>query len=192
MQLHDNVLTCIPAWQRVRIVSPHPRNLFFVDKSLRRWWFWLPSLRVGNPLSFSLKNALKLTQTRTSTIFCLLLMLKWRSTLRIDHSPSTERCALPFARLVWVSYKTQDWCERHFPSFWKKELWPPSLPDSNPLDLCVWSILEKMSALLLTIISKLCKSFLSEHGPKIIKKRSVQQERVSGVDSKGVDARFQE
>ena len=39
--------------------------------------------------------------------------------------------------------KTQDWCERHFPAFWRKELWPPSSPDLNPLDFCVWSILEK-------------------------------------------------
>jgi len=39
--------------------------------------------------------------------------------------------------------KTQDWCEHHFPSFWRKELWPPSSPDLNPLDFCVWSILEK-------------------------------------------------
>ena len=33
--------------------------------------------------------------------------------------------------------KTQDWCESHFPAFWRKELWPPSLPDLNHLDFCV-------------------------------------------------------
>ena len=39
--------------------------------------------------------------------------------------------------------KTQDWCESHFPAFWRKDLWPPSSPDLNPLDFCLWSILEK-------------------------------------------------
>ena len=39
--------------------------------------------------------------------------------------------------------KTQTWCEHLFPRFWRKELWPPLSPDSNPLDFCIWSILEK-------------------------------------------------
>ena len=39
--------------------------------------------------------------------------------------------------------KTQTWYEHHFPRFWRKELWPPSSPDLNPLDFCVWCILEK-------------------------------------------------
>ena len=28
------------------------------------------------------------------------------------------------------------------PRFWSKELWPPSSPDLNPMDLSVWSMLE--------------------------------------------------
>ena len=42
-----------------------------------------------------------------------------------------------------TSKKTQKWCEEHFHSFWTKDLWPPSLPDLNPMDFCVWGILEK-------------------------------------------------
>ena len=42
-----------------------------------------------------------------------------------------------------TSKKTQKWCKEHFPSFWTKDLWPPSLPDLNPMDFCVWGILEK-------------------------------------------------
>ena len=42
-----------------------------------------------------------------------------------------------------TSKKTQKWCKEHFSSFWTKDLWPPSLPDLNPMDFCVWGILEK-------------------------------------------------
>ena len=42
-----------------------------------------------------------------------------------------------------TSKKTQKWCEEHFPSFWTKDLWPPSSPNLNPMDFCVWGILEK-------------------------------------------------
>lgn len=41
-----------------------------------------------------------------------------------------------------TSRKTQDWCSRQFPRFWSKEMWPPSSPDLNPMDFCVWSLLE--------------------------------------------------
>ena len=41
-----------------------------------------------------------------------------------------------------TSSKTQKWCQDNFPSFRNKELWPPSSPDLNPMDYCVWGILE--------------------------------------------------
>ena len=41
-----------------------------------------------------------------------------------------------------TSKKTQKWCQAHFPGFWSKEVWPPSSPDLNPMDFCVWSVLE--------------------------------------------------
>ena len=41
-----------------------------------------------------------------------------------------------------TSKKTQKWCQDHFPGFWSKEVWPPSSPDLNPMDFCVWSFLE--------------------------------------------------
>ena len=41
-----------------------------------------------------------------------------------------------------TSKKTQKWCQDHFPGFWNKEVWPPSSPDLNPMDYCVWSLLE--------------------------------------------------
>ena len=41
-----------------------------------------------------------------------------------------------------TSKKTQKWCQDDFPGFWSKEVWPPSSPDLNPMDFCVWSVLE--------------------------------------------------
>ena len=38
--------------------------------------------------------------------------------------------------------KTQKWCQDYFPGFWSKEVWPPSSPDLNLMNFCVWSLLE--------------------------------------------------
>ena len=45
--------------------------------------------------------------------------------------------------LSHTANETQTWCEHHFPRSWRKKSWPPSSLDLNPLDFCVWSILEK-------------------------------------------------
>lgn len=37
---------------------------------------------------------------------------------------------------------TQTWCEENFPDFIRKDEWPPSSPDLNPLDYSIWSILS--------------------------------------------------
>lgn len=37
---------------------------------------------------------------------------------------------------------TQKWCDTHFPDFIKKDDWPPSSPDLNPLDFSIWPILS--------------------------------------------------
>uniref|UniRef100_A0A914DIN1 Uncharacterized protein n=1 Tax=Acrobeloides nanus TaxID=290746 RepID=A0A914DIN1_9BILA len=37
---------------------------------------------------------------------------------------------------------TQRWLAEHFPDFIKKNEWPASSPDLNPLDYSIWSILE--------------------------------------------------
>ena len=37
----------------------------------------------------------------------------------------------------------QSFCKDNFKGFWSKDLWPPSLPDLNPMDFGVWSLLEK-------------------------------------------------
>ena len=55
-----------------------------------------------------------------------------------DHSFTFQQDGTP----AHTSSKTQKWCQDHFPSFWNKELWPPSSPDLNPMDYCVWGILE--------------------------------------------------
>ena len=34
-------------------------------------------------------------------------------------------------------------CEKLFPGFWGKDVWPPNSPDLNPMDYSVWSILEQ-------------------------------------------------
>ena len=41
-----------------------------------------------------------------------------------------------------TSNLTQQWCNDHFSGFWDKTVWPPSSPDINPMDFCIWSILE--------------------------------------------------
>lgn len=39
--------------------------------------------------------------------------------------------------------RTQNWLRANVPDFLSKEEWPPSSPDLNPMDFCVWSVLEK-------------------------------------------------
>lgn len=36
----------------------------------------------------------------------------------------------------------QDWCRNNCPAFISAAEWPPSSPDLNPLDYCIWGILE--------------------------------------------------
>ena len=36
----------------------------------------------------------------------------------------------------------QNWCKENCSAFIKKDEWPPSLPDLNPLNFSIWSILE--------------------------------------------------
>ena len=42
-----------------------------------------------------------------------------------------------------TSKKTQSWSRENSPSFWGKEMWPPSSPDLNPLDFSIRSMLKK-------------------------------------------------
>ena len=42
-----------------------------------------------------------------------------------------------------TSRRAQDWLRSNVSDFLAKEEWPPSSPDLNPMDFCVWSILEK-------------------------------------------------
>ena len=42
-----------------------------------------------------------------------------------------------------TSKKTQAWLKEMNPTFLEKDFWPPSSPDINPLDFCLWSILEE-------------------------------------------------
>lgn len=36
----------------------------------------------------------------------------------------------------------QDWCEENLTDFISKDEWPPSSPDLNPLDFCIWSYMQ--------------------------------------------------
>ena len=63
--------------------------------------------------------------------------------------------------------KTQTWCEHHFPRFWKKELWPPSSPDLNPLDFCILSILEKEACMTAHTNTEALKKSLKREWAKI-------------------------
>ena len=40
--------------------------------------------------------------------------------------------------------QNQEWCRENLPNFIDKEEWPPSSPDLNVMDYCVWAILEQM------------------------------------------------
>ena len=63
--------------------------------------------------------------------------------------------------------KTQDWCERHFPSFWEKELWPLLSPDLKTLDFCVRSILEQVACATAHDNAEALKKFLEREWTKI-------------------------
>lgn len=39
---------------------------------------------------------------------------------------------------------TQEWLKNEVPRFISTEQWPPRSPDANPMDYCVWGILESM------------------------------------------------
>uniref|UniRef100_A0A8R1IK72 Tc1-like transposase DDE domain-containing protein n=1 Tax=Caenorhabditis japonica TaxID=281687 RepID=A0A8R1IK72_CAEJA len=39
---------------------------------------------------------------------------------------------------------TQDWCKAHLPAFIKKDRWPVSCPDLNPLDFSIWRVLQNI------------------------------------------------
>lgn len=38
---------------------------------------------------------------------------------------------------------TQEWCRQNCPDFISAQDWPPSSPDLNPLDYCVWGVMEE-------------------------------------------------
>ena len=38
---------------------------------------------------------------------------------------------------------SQNWLRENIPDFITKEEWPPSIPDLNPMDFSIWSILQK-------------------------------------------------
>ena len=58
---------------------------------------------------------------------------------------------------------TQDWCRDNLSSFIPWTLWPPSSPDLNPLDYCIWGILEaKVNAKRHTSIESLKATLLRE------------------------------
>ena len=45
-------------------------------------------------------------------------------------------------RAAIIEFQRVEWCKNHFPHFWSIEVWVPSSLDLNPLDFCVWFILE--------------------------------------------------
>lgn len=40
------------------------------------------------------------------------------------------------------SISNQEWCRQNFPDFITREQWPPSFPEGNPMDYCIWPILK--------------------------------------------------
>ena len=62
-----------------------------------------------------------------------------------------------------TSRKTRNWCRRHFPRFWSKEMWHPTSPDLYSLDIFEWSLLEaKVCSISHINVKALKQSFQSE------------------------------
>jgi len=40
--------------------------------------------------------------------------------------------------------KTVDFLRTHVPTFIEPENWPPSSPDLNPMDYCIWGALQQL------------------------------------------------
>ena len=38
---------------------------------------------------------------------------------------------------------TQNWMKANMENHWSQEIWPPSSPDCNPLELSMWSVFER-------------------------------------------------
>lgn len=65
-------------------------------------------------------------------------------------------CTVDEARCKWALFytqqdgapahngkKVQEFISVNVPEFWPNDIWPPSSPDTNPLDYYVWIICEK-------------------------------------------------
>ncbi|XP_059096817.1 uncharacterized protein LOC131891306 [Tigriopus californicus] len=66
-------------------------------------------------------------------------VLPWAQTQHWDHSYCFQQDEAP----SHTANKVQEWCQKFFPEFWSKEMWPPSSPDLNVMDYAIWSILER-------------------------------------------------
>ena len=55
-----------------------------------------------------------------------------------DHKWTFQQDSAPAHKAKIV----QTWCKTEIPDFIATEDWPPSSPDLNPLDYCIWGVLE--------------------------------------------------
>ena len=63
-------------------------------------------------------------------------LVPWMETL--PDSPIFQQDGAP----AHTAKETQEWCDETFFDFVRKNEWPPSSPDLNPMDFSIWSILE--------------------------------------------------
>ncbi len=82
-----------------------------------------------------------------------------------------------------TSNVTQTWLKKKNPGFLSKEFWPPSIPDGNPLDFCLGSILEdKACKTSYKNVDDLSRLPFSVHGMESPRKWSVPPSERSRID----------
>ena len=65
-----------------------------------------------------------------------------------------------FNRMAHTARSTQNWLSENIPDFIRKEEWPPSSPDLNPMDFSIWE--KNACAKAHTNIKSLKKALLRE------------------------------
>jgi hypothetical protein len=70
------------------------------------------------------------------------LLEKYLKPWLIENYPNEDFVFQQDGAPAHTSHRTQAWFGENNIPFWRKELWPPSSPDLNPLDFSVWSVVE--------------------------------------------------
>ena len=118
-------------------ISLNRNGLFDDVRTQVLWWCGGLSPTMANSPSFSSirgKNQRRLLPIRN---FALAARAKCRRTLsELDWVFQQDSAPAHKAKV------NQEWCRTNCPGFISANEWPPSSPDLNPLDFCIWGVLE--------------------------------------------------